>query len=29
VRRLLDETRTLHHVDWMQAQLVQAVPDPQ
>ncbi len=29
VRRLLDETRTLHHVDWRQAQLVQAVPDPQ
>ncbi len=28
VRRLLDEARTLHHVDWMQAQLVQARPGP-
>jgi hypothetical protein len=28
VRRLLDDPRTLNHLDWMQAQLVQAVPDP-
>jgi len=28
VRRLLNDPRTLNHVDWMQAQLVQAVPDP-
>jgi len=28
VRRLLDDVRTLNHLDWMQAQLAQAVPAP-
>jgi hypothetical protein len=28
VRRLLDDPRPLNHLDWRQAQLVQAVPDP-
>ncbi len=27
-RRLLHDVRTLNHLDWMHAQLVQAVPDP-
>jgi hypothetical protein len=28
VRRLLDDTRTLNHLDWMHAQLAQAVREP-
>jgi len=28
VRRLLQDPRTLNHLDWMQAQMAQAVPDP-
>ncbi len=28
VRRLLRDARTLNHLDWMQAQLAQAVPEP-
>jgi hypothetical protein len=28
VRRLLNDARTLNHLDWMHAQLAQAVPDP-
>jgi hypothetical protein len=28
VRRLLQDPRTLHHVDWMQVPRAQAVPDP-
>ena len=28
VRRLLQDSRTLNHLDWMQEQMVQAIPDP-
>ncbi len=28
VRRLLRDARTLNHLDWMQAKLEQAVPEP-
>ena len=28
VRRLLQDPRTLNHLDWMQDQMAQAVPDP-